>query len=89
MSAAADSSNAKLQEIRKRFEEDAAFRSAAQTDLEGTLRKAGLPEEFLSRFALSDTDEHGNAGMGLRRETWICEVEGNTHYCWCITCPIA
>jgi len=81
--------NELLQGIRKRFEEDAAFRSAAQTDLEGTLRQAGLPDELLSRFVVSDTDEQGNSGsMGLRAETWICEITGSTKQCWCVTCDM-
>ncbi len=87
MSANDAGSNDKLQEIRRRFEEDADFRSAAGSDLAGTLRKAGLPDELLSRFEVSDTDEQGNSGsMGLRAETWICEITGDSRRCWCVTC---
>jgi hypothetical protein len=78
-----------LQDIRRRFEKDADFRSAAETDLQGTLRKAGLPDELVSRFVVSDSDESGNAPMGLRSERkqiWICEIEGDTKRCWCINC---
>ncbi|HET9659858.1 MAG TPA: hypothetical protein VFP05_05975, partial [Thermomicrobiales bacterium] len=66
-----------------------AFRSAAETDLQGTLRNAGLPDELLSRFVVSDTDQSGNAPMGLRSERkqiWICEIEGDTKRCWCTNC---
>lgn len=89
MSANAAGSDEKLQEIRRRFEEDADFRSAAESDLEGTLRKAGLPDDLLSRFVVSDTDQSGNAPMGLRSERkqiWICEIEGDTKRCWCTNC---
>jgi len=80
---------AKLEEVRRRFAEDQAFRSAAETDLEGTLRGAGLPPELVSRFAMSDTDEHGNTGMmGLRSQIWVCEIDGSNKRCWCINCPI-
>ncbi len=81
--------NELLQGIRKRFDEDADFRSAAETDLQGTLRKAGLPDELMSRFVVSDSDESGKAPMGLRSERkqiWICEIDGDTKYCWCINC---
>jgi hypothetical protein len=89
LSTTAGESNDQLQEIRRRLAEDADFRSAAGADLAGTLRKAGLGDEALGRFVVSDTDEHGNKGMGLRTETWICEIGEGSKRCWCITCPIA
>ena len=89
MSTNAAGSNETLQEIRRRFEEDADFRSAAQSDLEGALRKAGLPDDLLGRFVVSDTDEQGNSGsMGLRAETYICEITGSSKRCWCVTCDL-
>jgi hypothetical protein len=81
--------NELLEGSRHRFEQEAAFRSAAETDLQGTLRNAGLPDELLSRFVVSDTDQSGNAPMGLRSERkqiWICEIEGDTKRCWCTNC---
>lgn len=80
--------DAKLEEIRKRFETDQAFRQAAESDLEGTLLAAGLPAPLVGRFVVSDTDEHGNQGMGLRSQIWICEIDGDTKRCWCTNCPI-
>ncbi len=79
--------NEQLEEIRRRFTEDPAFRSAAEADLAGTLRAAGLPDDLASRFVLSDTDEHGNTGMGLRTQIWVCEITGDTKRCWCTNCP--
>ena len=90
MSTGKTNDNDQIQDIGRRFEQDAAFRSAAETDLQGTLRSAGIPDELSSRFALSDSDEHGSAGMGLRTERWICIYEGDTKVqCWCLSCPIA
>jgi hypothetical protein len=87
MSVNASGADAQLQEIRRRFEEDADFRKAADAVLEGTLRNAGLSDEMLNRFALSDTDEHGNARMGLRAgEKWVCYMEDNRKERWCINC---
>lgn len=90
MSANNPNNDALLQEIGRRFEQDADFRRAAETDLQGTLRNAGVPDDLLDRFAFSDTNEHGNSGMGLRSERWICIYESDTKYqCWCVSCPIA
>jgi hypothetical protein len=86
MTEGASSANHQLAEIRRRFEEDADFRRAADADLEGTLRQAGLSDELLNRFAPSDTDEHGNARMGLRGEKWVCYIEDDRKECWCINC---
>jgi hypothetical protein len=89
MSTTRSGSNDQLAKIRQRFEDDPDFRSAAGTDLAGTLRSAGLDHEQAGRFVVSDTDEHGNKGMGLRTETWICEIGEGSKRCWCVTCPIA
>ena len=89
MSATNPNANDLLEDVRRRFQEDAAFRSAAESDLQGTLRKAGLPDELVSRFVVSDTDESGNAPMGLRSERkqiWICEIDGDSKRCWCTNC---
>jgi hypothetical protein len=89
MSTTGSSASDQLEDIRRRFADDAEFRSAAGADLAGTLRKAGLDDEQLGRFVVSDTDEYGNKGMGLRTETWICEIGEGSKRCWCVTCPIA
>jgi len=89
MSATNPNANDLLEDVRRRFQEDAAFRSAAESDLPGTLRKAGLPDDLVSRFVVSDTDESGNAPMGLRSERkqiWICEIDGSSKRCWCTNC---
>jgi hypothetical protein len=89
MGANTTGSEDQLAEIRRRFDEDQAFSSVAETDLEGTLRDAGLPADLVSRFVVSDTDEHGNKGMGLRSEIWVCEIGEGFKRCWCVSCPIA
>jgi hypothetical protein len=86
MAANATGNEEKLAEIRRRFSEDQAFRNAAETDLKGTLLEAGLPADLVGRFVLSDTDEHGNKGMGIRKEIWVCEIEGSSKQCWCTNC---
>jgi hypothetical protein len=79
---------AKLDAIRTQFDSDPAFLKAAETDLAGTLRTAGLEDVQIGKFHYSDTDEHGNSGttpMGLK-QIWICEIDGDSRRCWCTNC---
>ena len=80
--------DAKLVDIRKKFDSDPSFLKSAGSDLSGTLRASGLPEPQVGRFVLSESDEHGNSGttpMGLK-QIWICEIDGDSKRCWCTNC---
>ncbi len=80
MSEANQGIEAKIQEIWNRVKTDVGFRRDAADDLPGSLRAAGLPEEAIARFSVSE-EERDDEVSGYLPPKWICYSEGDRKEC--------